>query len=278
MKSPFLVAHGIDEPVAWQPPLTIAGIPEPTPTTVSTNWPQLPNLDIKSFPTLAERYQTGLSLRETAATASVSRDRLARQLRLRGIEPRKPGRPPQHTIDLAWLRHEYEESRHTMNELATQLGVSRATIRDRLSKAGVTSGGRGGAGRARALRRPPPDRTPQLMRRAMLTLTASPRHFDRFLIAADAATLSIAATALNIRISVLSTQLGKLSTAVGGPLFNKAQRGRPRTLTPLGEHLRKEILSSEGEFSLQTCCASASRPSPPRCPTLRVTSPVVRGN
>lgn len=46
-----------------------------------------------------------------------------------------------------------------------------------------------------------------------------------------------AAESLGISQATLVTQINRLEHDIGGPLLNRAERGRPMTLTPLGEQV-----------------------------------------
>jgi DNA-binding MarR family transcriptional regulator len=67
---------------------------------------------------------------------------------------------------------------------------------------------------------------------------------NRFAAAIGHQTLSDAAEHLGIAQSTLVTQINRLKRDVGGPLLERAERGRPMALTALGEQVLSTLQRS----------------------------------
>lgn len=67
-----------------------------------------------------------------------------------------------------------------------------------------------------------------------LTSPYARQRLNRFAVAVSYQTLSEAADHLDIKQAILVTQINRLERDIGGPLLERAERGRPMSLTPLG--------------------------------------------
>ena len=68
------------------------------------------------------------------------------------------------------------------------------------------------------------------------------QRLNRFAAAIGSRTLSEAAEHLGITQSALVIQINRLERDIGGPLLERAERGRPMSLTPLGEQVLAALL------------------------------------
>jgi len=76
-----------------------------------------------------------------------------------------------------------------------------------------------------------------LLLNAYLTSPYARQRLDRFVAAVSYPTMSEAAAALGINQSALVTQISRLERDLGHPLYERAERGRPMRLTPVGKEV-----------------------------------------
>ena len=146
----FLRALGIEEPVRWNPPLSIAvwntAICD---VEQQATWPvrQPARAQVRTTFTadeLVEEYRRGRSLKQLAGDAGVGRSVVGRVLKGTGLALRPAHASRRHDIDDQALRTEYESGR-TLEELAHQFGCGESTVARRLRSVGVQLRPRGGA-------------------------------------------------------------------------------------------------------------------------------------
>lgn len=240
----FLAAHGIDEPLAWTPPLAQFDIDTAVDTPGEASWPPARPSSARIDESvgadgIADRYQAGSSTYELAGLAGVSRQTVSRLLADRSTSTRR-GRPPMHVIDERWLRHQYLDQRLTIGQIAALVGCTTPTISRRLRDAGVPIRPAGSASEAATLHPHPLAGASPLLRRTIIGRYPIERA-RRFLIAARHTSIRAAATEIGTTQSTLSKQLARLSRDAGGPLLTAGARGRPMTLTHLGARLAREL-------------------------------------
>ncbi|WP_406362887.1 TniQ family protein [Streptomyces sp. NBC_01579] len=136
-----------------------------------------------------------------------------------------------------WLHEQYVELGRTLDDIADETGMTRSNVAKRLKIAGIPLRPRGGASHREALRVQAQARqAPRLLRPALNSPAAESRL--RHLVAASThPTLNEAARALGLHNSTLVNQLNRLARELGGPLLERAERGRPMKLTPLGKRV-----------------------------------------
>ncbi len=161
--SAFLAAHGIDEPVTWQPsPNLIADLtgfpstpvslpvaadppPAPPPAGRTPNWRthQRLTLTLTAY-TLADLLARGETLRQFARETGHSRQAITRQLHAVSLPTPPAGRQPA-PIDPDWLSHRYLTDQATTRQIADELGSSPSTVLRHLHAHGIPVRPRGGA-------------------------------------------------------------------------------------------------------------------------------------
>lgn len=169
----FLVANGIQEPVAWTPE-PVDQLPEDGPQIAPASWPpsrpaRATAADAMPPDQLAQAYAAGATTYEIAAETRVSRQTVGRILADAGTRTRR-GRPRTFNFDLHWLLDLYETQHLTIAQIAQRAGCSEMTINRHLHAAGIAVRPRGGARTDRSScsprRRPAPPwtRSPYLSR------------------------------------------------------------------------------------------------------------------
>ncbi len=258
----FLTAHGIDEPLAWTPPLAQFDTGTAVDVLGDASWPPARPSSIRIDASvgadgIADRYRAGSSTYELAELAGVSRQTVSRLLADRSTSTRR-GRPPLHVIDERWLRHQYLEQRLTIGQIAALVGCTTPTISRRLRDARVPIRRAGSASEAATLHPHPLAGASRLLRRTLIGRNPIVRA-RRFLIAARHDSIRAAATEIGTTQSTLSKQLARLSRDAGGPLLIPGARGRPMTLTHLGVRLARELerVLPKGSVSLEPGGSSA---------------------
>lgn len=144
----FLRTHGIEEPVRWSPPLTVAEWnPILDDVTSASTWPakQPARERVRTtftFDELVEEYRNGRSLKELADVAKVGRSVISRVLHEAGVELRPAHAPQRAAIDDQRLRAEYELG-SSLADLASEFGCAETTVANRLRLLGVSLRPRG---------------------------------------------------------------------------------------------------------------------------------------
>ncbi|GAB3794970.1 hypothetical protein GCM10028798_02920 [Humibacter antri] len=240
----FLKERHIDEPLDWKPALVAdrsTRCPaKPSGTKERSVWPAVRSSQTKLRRlTYAEQYRAGLSMDHIARRENVDRSSVVVALKKEGIRPRPPGRQ-RIAIDPGILRQRYECELKTIQQIATEFGCSVSVVNQNLRRAGITVRPRGGGSHARVLHANSVIGGSSLLERAF-SGEAGRLRAERFLVVASHATIAEAATSIGIAESTLSVQMSRLASRAGGKLINHAERGRPLTLTPLGQQLAAEL-------------------------------------
>ncbi|SHL54900.1 TniQ family protein [Streptomyces yunnanensis] len=143
-------------------------------------------------------------------------------------------------ITKEWLQEQYTVRRRPLVDLARETGMS-PTSMARWARHHQIPTRRGGAGHNPALRALANGMAaPQLLRPA-LHRRGGREHLLNFAAAASYPTLGVAAQALKIKQFTLIGQVNRLERDLGGPLLERAARGRPMRLTPLGKKVKRAI-------------------------------------
>jgi transposase-like protein len=260
----FLRARGIDEPVAWSPdPDVVDGLPDTT-DAIDGHWPTARPARAAVKPARAvAAYAAGRSVREIALEHGVARQTVGRVLSDEGVQTRT-GRQ-RAAIDPEWLRQRYLVERHTIPEIAAQMGVTMTTINRHLEAAGIPRRARGAASRATAIRVDPRAGNSPLLRRILVGQDSLQRA-ERFLVVARHDTMTVAAREIGVTLSILATQMKRLGADAGGPLITRAMRGQPLTLTELGAEVRRELAHALGLSSMPLTEDEDPESSPEGCP------------
>ncbi|MFV4914996.1 hypothetical protein PFZ49_16090 [Microbacterium lacticum] len=130
----FLRGRGVDEPVAWLPGVEVGDLPN-TGDAIEGRWPTArpARAMVKPAPAVAA-YSAGRSVQEIALEHGVARQTVGRVLADEGVETRR-GRQ-RAAIDPEWLRQRYLVERHTIPEIAAEVGLTMTTINRHLEAAG----------------------------------------------------------------------------------------------------------------------------------------------
>ncbi|MEV8267630.1 LysR family transcriptional regulator [Microbacterium sp. NPDC076911] len=235
----FLRALGVDEPVSWLPAPEVVGRLADVADAGERSWATARPARAAVMPARAvAAYSAGVSVREIAIKHGVARQTAGRVLADEGVETRRGRRRT--VIDPEWLRRRHLDDRHTIPEIAVELGVTMTTINRHLETAGIPRRARGAASRATAIRIDPRAGNSPLLRRILVGQDAAQRA-ERFLVVARHVTMTAAAREIGVTLSILATQMKRLGADAGGSLITRAQRGQPLTLTELGAAVRREL-------------------------------------
>lgn len=255
----FLRLQGVDEPVSWVPGFEVVGLQPEVASPNEGRWPQArpARAAVNSVRAVAA-YSAGRSVGEIAFDHGVARQTVGRVLAAEGVETLRGRRSA--AIDPVWLRERYTVERHTIPEIAAEVGVTMTTINRHLEAAGIPRRARGSASRATAIRVDPRAGDSRLLRRILVGQDATQRA-ERFLIVARHDTMTAAAREIGVTLSILANQMKRIGSDAGGALITRAQRGQPLTLTELGVEVRRELMRA---FEL----SEAEGPVPPAegCP------------
>jgi DNA-binding transcriptional LysR family regulator len=179
------------------------------------------------------------SLYDIANETGFSRHTLARLAAEYGIALREGPRDYKRrgVIDRDWLLEQYVDRRRTLPDLAREKNMSTANMARWAHFHQVPLRPRGGVSHGSFLRST--DQAvglPDEIRKALTSPYAWQR-LNRFAAAVGYRTLSEAAEHLGITQSALVIQISRLERDIGGPLLERAERGRPMRPTPLGEQV-----------------------------------------
>ncbi|HBS09051.1 MAG TPA: hypothetical protein DEA69_09660, partial [Microbacterium sp.] len=235
----FLKTAGIDEPPSWVPSPEVAGMGPDLPEPSRSEWPHArpARAAVEPSRTIAA-YSAGRSVMEIAVDHGVARQTVGRVLADAGVDTRRGRRRA--ALDADWLRQRYIVERHTIPEIAAEVGVTMTTINRHLEAAGIPRRPRGSASRSTAIRIDPRAGDSPLLGRILVGQDAVQRA-ERFLIVTRHATMTAAARELGVTLSILASQMKRLGADAGGPLITRAVRGQPLTLTALGVEVRREL-------------------------------------
>lgn len=141
------------------------------------------------------------------------------------------------------LRTLYVDERRTAEEIADMMGWSKTTIRRSLRESGTPMRNRGSGSGSIGVSADLLLRCPGLLKKT-LTGPRSRQRLQRFVAVMSYPTLGKAAEALDLNETALIRQFGHLEGEVGGRLFVRANRRHPMELTPLGQELKLQALST----------------------------------
>ncbi len=140
-------------------------------------------------------------------------------------------------VERDWLIEQYVHCGRTLPDLAREKNMSTTNMARWAHAHQIPLRPRGGASHDSFLRIT--DQAvglPVWIRRALTSPYAWQR-LNRFAAATGYRTLSEAAEGLGITQSALVTQINRLERDIGGPLLERAERGRPMSPTPIGEQV-----------------------------------------
>ncbi len=137
-------------------------------------------------------------------------------------------------IDRDWLYTEYVVHRRTLPELAAEKGMTAPNMSRWAQRHGIPRRPPGLASTAANLKTTEDaEQAPALLRPALRQIGGAAR-MTRFETVLRYPTLTAAAADLGLRQAVLSSQIARLEDDLGVALAQRAQRGRPMTLTEQG--------------------------------------------
>jgi DNA-binding transcriptional LysR family regulator len=140
-------------------------------------------------------------------------------------------------IDRDWLLEQYVDRGRPLPDLAREKNMSTSNMARWAHRHQIPLRPRGGASHDSFLRSiDQAADLPDPIRKALTSPYAWQR-LNRFAAATDHRTLREAAEHLGITQSALVTQINRLERDIGGPLLERAERGRPMSPTPLGEQV-----------------------------------------
>lgn len=179
------------------------------------------------------------SLYDIAKQAGFSRQTLTRLAAEYGIALREGPQDYKRrgVVDRDWLLGQYVDRGRTLPDLAREKNMSTANMARWAHVHQIPLRPRGGASHNSSLRTI--DQAADLPAPIAKALT-SPyawQRLNRFAAAVGYQTLSEAAEHLGITQSTLVIQIDRLERDIGGPLLERAERGRPMSLTALGEQV-----------------------------------------
>lgn len=143
-------------------------------------------------------------------------------------------------ITKEWLHEQYTVHRRPLADLARETGMSPTSMARWVRHHQIPTR-RGGAGHNPALRALADGVTAPPLLRPALERRGGREHLRNFAAASSYPTLAVAADALNVKWFTLVGQINRLERDLGGPLLERAVRGRPMRLTALGRRAKKAI-------------------------------------
>ncbi|WP_084195971.1 TniQ family protein [Streptosporangium amethystogenes] len=187
-------------------------------------------------------YQERLSLQHIAAKHGIGRKVTTALAYEYGIITRQPGGPkPRAVISREWLYDQHVNHRRTLVELAQETGMSSGNMSRWAKKLKIpvrTSGGLSHSTTLNTLKQA--ETMPRILQR-VLTGAGAWERLDRFAAVAAYPSMKAGAAALDINASSLVLQINRLEKELGGPVFRRANHGRPMQPTPLGQQLLSAI-------------------------------------
>jgi len=183
---------------------------------------------------IAHYHQQRMTLRAIASRYHVDRKTVARLAHQYGIDTRQ-GRPREHEeIDRNWLYTEYIVHRRTLPELAAEKGMSTMNMSLWAQRHGIQRRPRGEASKAANLEAAKQGRQAPTILRPALSQIGGAARLKRFEMVLRYPTITAAAADLGLCQAVLTSQITRLEGELGGALVERAERGRPMTLTKRG--------------------------------------------
>jgi DNA-binding transcriptional LysR family regulator len=140
-------------------------------------------------------------------------------------------------IDRDWLLEQYVDRGRPLPDLAREKNMSTSNMARWAHFHQIPLRPRGGASHDSFLRCTDQAADLPAEIRKALTSPYAWQRLNRLAAATGHRTLSEAAKRLGITQSVLVTQINRLEHDIGGPLLERAERGRPMSPTPLGEQV-----------------------------------------
>ena len=201
------------------------------PSTTATLSALAATLPPEKFTALYRQKRT--TLRDIAARYHADRKTVAALAHQYGIDTRH--KPRLHDeIDRDWLYTEYVVHRRTLPDLAAEKGMTAPHMSRWAQRHGIPRRPPGLASTAANLNATEEtERAPALLRPALNRIGGAAR-LNRFETVLRYPTLTAAAADLGLRQAVLSSQIARLEDDLGVALAQRAQRGRPMTLTEQG--------------------------------------------
>ncbi|MFD3483476.1 TniQ family protein [Streptomyces sp. NPDC058665] len=145
-------------------------------------------------------------------------------------------------ITREWLHEQYITCHRSLTDIAEEVGMTSSNIANWAKKHKIPLRPRGGASHDESLRiRDTAKQAPRLLRPALNGLGAEER-LRRFVKASTYPTLGAAARDMDLNGPRLVMQINRLARELGGPLYERAERGRPMKLTPLGKRVVKAAM------------------------------------
>jgi hypothetical protein len=177
--------------------------------------------------------QKRMTLRNIACRYHVDRKTVATLAHQYGIDTRH--KPRMHEeIDRDWLYTEYVVHRRTLPDLAAEKGMTAPNMSRWAQRHGIQRRPPGLASTAANLNATEEaEHAPALLRPALSRIGGAAR-LNRFETVLRYPTLTAAAADLGLRQAVLTSQIARLEDDLGVALVQRAQRGRPMTLTEQG--------------------------------------------
>ncbi|WP_351226088.1 LysR family transcriptional regulator [Streptomyces sp. NPDC002133] len=146
-------------------------------------------------------------------------------------------------ITREWLHEQYVTRRRTLADIAEETGMTMSNVAKWARMHEIPLRPRGGASHDESLRiRERARQAPRLLRPALDGLAAEER-LRRFVKASAYPTLGAAARDMGVNGPTLVTQINRLARELGGPLLERAERGRPMKFTPLGKRVVRAATS-----------------------------------
>ncbi|UNB52868.1 TniQ family protein [Mycolicibacterium sp. YH-1] len=178
--------------------------------------------------------QERMRLRDIAARYHAAHQTVSDLAHQYGIDTPCGGPRSHQEIDRDWLRTEYVVHRRTLPDLAAEKGMTAPTMSLCAQRHGIARRPPGFASTAanvKAARQT--EHAPAPLRPALIPVGGAAR-LDRFEKVLRYSTITAAATDLGLHQSALTSQIARLEADLGAALIERAQRGRPMTLTPHG--------------------------------------------
>lgn len=173
-------------------------------------------------------------LADLVATTGLPRKLIARYAKKHGVDL---GRAP---IDPDWLRDQYVDQCRSVTDIASELGVSQATVSLALRRHGIPARPMSVRSRPQMIAALPPDIPPDV-RAAVEGGLDGWQRLRRFQTAVKFPSLQAAAKHLNASPAVLVTQMKRLEHDVGETLLHRAAPGRPQHPSERGRSLLQDL-------------------------------------
>ena len=196
---------------------------------------------------LRERLTNRKSIKDIALETGQPRPQVVRRLAEEGL-PDRVGKRSAAPVDQDWLVRQYTIEGRTMSDIAAEVGMGPITLRTRLADAGIAPRPSHKAVRtpAHILRAAPPLLHPALQRPIDLVRLQALR------LLAEHETFDQAAKAQGVNPGTLHRRLTDLATDLDAKLWNRAQHGRPLTLTPAGTTVLQALAELEARLGNDT--------------------------